>query len=765
MIPELIQTEPAKSAVPGGAVSPVKTVAPEPSAEFTNALQQAPEANVGVAVSSTPSSEPQAPVESPGAGNVFQVAETPSTENAVASSDDFVASAIDHLRAAESQLRAVPGVGQHVVIDGVDAVNEIVAFHPTQQLESDLVPPQSLIAVLQVATSAVIRPKHKPVDTGDIQIIDTEVVQPDESASVVTPSRELETLFVETATNQGGLESLQNGKGATETDGVQSDPLTADSLPELPSLLLPELKSVDVDDVSEVVATVPVQDLPSDLAEPEKDSTKFEPVVGPRVPDPRPEIIEPLPVSDAAIVPPLPSLAFDENSEATPVGNFVVPVRAVVDAQTDAPEAVSDPTARVERPEPATEVAGPNLNVGVVAPEIDIPAETQDESTLAEVPPAEDGIHPVDIDSTEVALGQLQEVDTGRIVPVQRSQPELPESTSTESEVSARDGDALSATEIQPTVRAKVETLAQPELDQPIADPELPLSPPVSNTRDVQSVAIQQSVQPLSDEQPSDIQDERPQADGQPAAVKAVPAPVQVTRETPTDSESTETPADPAVPVAADVEPQAVVRADPQPTAVNREPASVTKAPVETPAANSQSTVEQAPLPTPAPVASVVVDSSARTPEALTPQPAPEPVPAHVSSTVSGIQRVLSGDARIQIQLDPPELGTMLVDVTRSSDGVVARLEVATTAAHRAVSESLSDLQQSLSKSGMTVDRVEVVLSENRSESSRQGQTSRDGRPTDQRQQGQRQNPEQQRRDDQQPDDERIEDEFEITPQ
>lgn len=130
------------------------------------------------------------------------------------------------------------------------------------------------------------------------------------------------------------------------------------------------------------------------------------------------------------------------------------------------------------------------------------------------------------------------------------------------------------------------------------------------------------------------------------------------------------------------------------------------------------------------------------------PEAAPRTLPVEVATATNAIQRVLSGQGRVRVRLDPVELGAMVVDIAHGEDGVVARLEVTTGAAHRAITETLGDLQQSLTRSGVTVDRVEVVLSENRSEGSRQerGQSSRDGRPSEQRQQGQegqRQNREQ----------------------
>ena len=91
-----------------------------------------------------------------------------------------------------------------------------------------------------------------------------------------------------------------------------------------------------------------------------------------------------------------------------------------------------------------------------------------------------------------------------------------------------------------------------------------------------------------------------------------------------------------------------------------------------------------------------------------------------IPEAVSAIQEATSGDSHIRVRLNPRELGTMLVDVSRTESGVVARLEVESAAARVAVLETLPDLQQSLARSGAAVDRVEVVLMETRADSGRQ---------------------------------------------
>lgn len=95
-------------------------------------------------------------------------------------------------------------------------------------------------------------------------------------------------------------------------------------------------------------------------------------------------------------------------------------------------------------------------------------------------------------------------------------------------------------------------------------------------------------------------------------------------------------------------------------------------------------------------------------------------VPMEIQDAVSAIQEAASGDSHLRVRLNPRELGNMLVDVSRTDTGVVARLEVESAAARVAVMETLPDLQQSLSRSGSSVDRIEVVLTETRAEAGRQ---------------------------------------------
>lgn len=92
----------------------------------------------------------------------------------------------------------------------------------------------------------------------------------------------------------------------------------------------------------------------------------------------------------------------------------------------------------------------------------------------------------------------------------------------------------------------------------------------------------------------------------------------------------------------------------------------------------------------------------------------------NVQRALSAIQSAAEGGSRLRVQLNPVELGALLVEIEQTPQGIVARLEVGNAAAHALLVDSLSDLQQSLSRSQSVVDWIDVVLTETRTETSRQ---------------------------------------------
>lgn len=82
-----------------------------------------------------------------------------------------------------------------------------------------------------------------------------------------------------------------------------------------------------------------------------------------------------------------------------------------------------------------------------------------------------------------------------------------------------------------------------------------------------------------------------------------------------------------------------------------------------------------------------------------------------VERLVESMQQSQQTSREMRIELRPPELGRMEINVTSDDGGVLsARMDVETEAAHRALSESLPALRESLHRLGAAVDRIDVHL-------------------------------------------------------
>ena len=88
---------------------------------------------------------------------------------------------------------------------------------------------------------------------------------------------------------------------------------------------------------------------------------------------------------------------------------------------------------------------------------------------------------------------------------------------------------------------------------------------------------------------------------------------------------------------------------------------------------------------------------------------------------------VLRGAAGVErplrVRLDPPELGTLLVEVSRQGGQVHARFVASSEAALATLRDGLTGLQETLSRAGLTIDRFDLRLAE----PTREEPTSRDG--------------------------------------
>jgi flagellar hook-length control protein FliK len=114
-----------------------------------------------------------------------------------------------------------------------------------------------------------------------------------------------------------------------------------------------------------------------------------------------------------------------------------------------------------------------------------------------------------------------------------------------------------------------------------------------------------------------------------------------------------------------------------------------------------------------------------------------------VDRLAASVRQANDSGSRLQIRLNPPELGSMQIEVS-ARDGVIsARLDVHTAAAHRAVLDNLAELRDVLVHNGTTVERIDVHFNEStrrehdddgsRREGSNERQ-SRDDRSSDQQQ-------------------------------
>ena len=79
-----------------------------------------------------------------------------------------------------------------------------------------------------------------------------------------------------------------------------------------------------------------------------------------------------------------------------------------------------------------------------------------------------------------------------------------------------------------------------------------------------------------------------------------------------------------------------------------------------------------------------------------------------VRQAAEAVRGAVESGRPLRIRLDPAELGSLRIEVARSADGVTVRLEAATAAARRLLTEQLPALRESLAAAGIAVDRVEV---------------------------------------------------------
>ncbi len=84
------------------------------------------------------------------------------------------------------------------------------------------------------------------------------------------------------------------------------------------------------------------------------------------------------------------------------------------------------------------------------------------------------------------------------------------------------------------------------------------------------------------------------------------------------------------------------------------------------------------------------------------------PLPQQLADHIISARREASlGSARIEITLDPPELGRVFIEITNAQDRLSARLLVADPTTLQSVRAELPTLLDSLADAGLTIDEFE----------------------------------------------------------
>lgn len=101
------------------------------------------------------------------------------------------------------------------------------------------------------------------------------------------------------------------------------------------------------------------------------------------------------------------------------------------------------------------------------------------------------------------------------------------------------------------------------------------------------------------------------------------------------------------------------------------------------------------------------------------------------------VRAATTGPRELRIRLNPPELGTLQVEIRQRDGGIVARLQVDNSTAQRAVLDQLPALSEQLSGRGHQVERIDVQLVES-DDRVRHDRSTRAERESDQRNEQQR---------------------------
>jgi flagellar hook-length control protein FliK len=116
-----------------------------------------------------------------------------------------------------------------------------------------------------------------------------------------------------------------------------------------------------------------------------------------------------------------------------------------------------------------------------------------------------------------------------------------------------------------------------------------------------------------------------------------------------------------------------------------------------------------------APPATEQSRSAARRTEASAARPAKDPAPT-TSKNDANTERILrvlrsqinENRAQATLRLDPPELGTIKLHMDLRQDVLALRVDTATSAAHRLLSEQVESLRQGLEAAGIQLERIDI---------------------------------------------------------
>lgn len=101
--------------------------------------------------------------------------------------------------------------------------------------------------------------------------------------------------------------------------------------------------------------------------------------------------------------------------------------------------------------------------------------------------------------------------------------------------------------------------------------------------------------------------------------------------------------------------------------------------------------------------------------------------PPLTDQLAQGITTATRERGPLRIRLNPPELGTLEIEVTTRNGGVTARLNVQSPGAHKAILDNLSQLQDALTQQGHTINRIDVQLQPDSAENGQQSRDQDDG--------------------------------------